>query len=450
MHRLLISLEPLALYVGAILAFLLSIFWKPRIGLYYLVLLLPMQTVRYWLHQYPFGEKVVDVLLLGVVLGLIFRSERPIFVQSPANKIVILFCVLIYFGLWQGSFYLGAPLPISFDDYRFSDWKNYVEMMFLFFIAAAAIRTPKQMGIVIALMCISVLMVNRSYHDTIGGRDYSQFSENLRDAGPLGYAGENGMGAFQADFAVFSIGLAAFAKKKLHKILLLGVAFTCVYCLVFTFSRGGYLGFLVGLFVLGIVKQRKLLIVLAVFLVGWQGFVPEAVTQRVQMTYNAGQGLDPSAEDRVTIWRDALQVLDHNPVIGTGFDTYRFMGRVSDFQDTHNYYVKVLLENGVVGLSIFLMLLFAAGKMAWRLYANATDPFLSSLGCALFAFLSCAAAVNFFGDRWTFLQVNGFFWVLLGCVARGLLLVKQEQQTSSLAVDGFPLAMEPARDAFRA
>ena len=437
MHHLLVTLEPLAIYLGAIAAFILSVFWKPQIGLYYLVPLLPMQTVRYWLHAYPFGEKIVDILILGVVIGLFFHGERPLFLPSPLNKILILFCVLLYFGLWQGSFYLGAPLPISLDDYRFSDWKNYVEMMLLFFVAGSVIRTPRQMGIIIALMCVSVLLVNRSYHDTIGGRDYSQFSDNLRDAGPLGYAGENGMGAFQADFAVFLIGLAAFTKKVGQKLAILGVAFTCIYSLIFTFSRGGYLGFLVGLLVLGVVKQRKLLIVLAVFLVAWQSLVPDAVTQRIQMTYQEGQGLDHSAGDRVAIWRDALQVFDHDPILGTGFDTYKYMGRVADFQDTHNYYVKVLLETGIIGLLVFLSLIAAAGRMTWRLYTNARDPRLRSLACALLAFLSCAVVVNFFGDRWTFLQVNGFFWILLGCVARGLFLVKQEQEASGAEADAF-------------
>jgi len=39
----------------------------------------------------------------------------------------------------------------------------------------------------------------------------------------------------------------------------------------------------------------------------------------------------------------------------------------------------------------------------------------------------CAVIVNFFGDRWVRLQVNGFLWTLLGCAARGRLLVQQAQ-----------------------
>jgi hypothetical protein len=54
------------LYFGAISAFLLSLFWRPRIGIYYLIPLLPLQTTRYKLFVFPLGNKLVYVLLLGV------------------------------------------------------------------------------------------------------------------------------------------------------------------------------------------------------------------------------------------------------------------------------------------------------------------------------------------------------------------------------------------------
>jgi putative inorganic carbon (HCO3(-)) transporter len=428
---------PLIMYIGGVIAFLLSIVWKPQVGLYYLVPLLPMQTARDWLHGpgLPLGEKLVDVLLLGVLIGLLLhRAERQIFVSSPLNRVLLVIFVLTYLSLWQGAFYLGGPMPISFDDPRFSTWKNYVEMFFLFFIAAASIRTRKQMAIVIGLMCVSVLIVNRNYLGTVGDRNFSHFSYDLRDAGALGWAGENGMGAFQAEIAVFLIGLALFAKKMLPKLGLLAIALFSIYCLELTLSRGAYAGFLMGLLVLGLIKERRILILLAIIVVTWQSLVPYAVTQRVMMTYQEGEGLDSSAGERVTIWQDALKVFNEEPILGTGFNTYAYMRRVMEFTDTHNYYLKILLETGLTGLLIFLWLLAVACKMSWRLFRVAQDPLLSALGCGLFAMLICVLVVNFFGDRWTYLQVNGFLWVLLGLVARGLYVVSHEKESQKEAV----------------
>ena len=64
--------------------------------------------------------------------------------------------------------------------------------------------------------------------------------------------------------------------------------------------------------------------------------------------------------------------------------------------------------------------------MSWRLFRDCSRPFLSGLGCALFAMLMCAMVVNLFGDRWTYLQVGGFQWVLLGLAARASLLLVEE------------------------
>jgi O-antigen ligase len=300
------------------------------------------------------------------------------------------------------------------------------------------------MTILLALMCLSMLMVNRAYHSNISGRDFSSFSYELRDAGPLGFAGENGMGAFQAEFLVFLIGLAAYSKKLLVTIGIWFVAFTSIYSLLFSFSRGAYVGFMLGFLTVGLVKNRKLLIVFVVILIGWQGIVPNAVRERVMMTYQNGQGLDSSAEDRVTIWEDAMKVIDHDPVFGTGFDTYRSMARIGNYGDTHNYYLKVALEMGVIGLLLFLALLFAAGKMAWRLIRHATDPLLQAIGCGFFAMWVTTLIVNFFGDRWTFLQVNGFFCVLLGVVARGLVATEDTRPTLMTGSEEVGLTSPPA------
>ena len=397
-----------------------------------------MQTVRYCLHAYTLGEKLVDFAMLSVLIGVFLHTERPVFAKSPLNKLLIFFFIFTYFSLWQGALYLNGPLPYSIFDPRFSEWKNFVEMMLFFFVAAAAIRTPKQIAIIIGLMCLSVLIVNRSYHSTIGGRDFSQFSYALRDAGLLGFAGENGMAAFQAEFAVFLIALAAFVKRWIWRAAIWGVAFTCIYSLIYTLSRGGYLGFLVGLLALGLIKERKFLLILVALLLTWQAIVPNAVRERVFMTYSHGQGLDSSAQDRVSIWEDAMEVIQQDPVLGSGFNSYAYMGRVSDYKDTHNYYVKVLLELGAVGLLLFLAMLGICGKMTWRLFRNSKSSFLSGLGCATFVMLCTAAIVNLFGDRWSYLQVNSFLWVLLGLVARSMLLMQQDIAVAESQPESFP------------
>ena len=407
-------------YFAGILSFLLSIFWRPQIGLYYLMPLLPAQTARYHLQQYPFGNKVIDIILLGVLVGMIVRPEYKVSGRLPLRKLAILFVVFHYLSLWWGAFYLNSPLPL-FTDPRFSNWKNYVEMLFLCFIVAHAIKKTTQIKLLLLIMCVSVLFISRAFHSTIAGRDLaSSFNYSIRDSGPLGYAGVNGFAAFEAQFAVFLVAISAFEKRVLKKCFFWALIGICIYCILFAFSRGAYVGFLAALFFLSILKQRKLLIVLLLFLVSWQAVVPNSVRERISMTYNKDdKELDPSAGERIVLWQDALLLFAHQPLWGTGFDTYEWMGRVGSFRDTHNYYLKVLVETGIIGLTLLLVLFAKMFGLGFSLFRSAHDPFLKSLGLGLAALLVCAFVLNLFGDRWTFMQVNGFLWTILGCVIRG-------------------------------
>jgi O-antigen ligase len=430
---------PWVLYLSAIAAFLLSLFWRPQVGLYFLVPLLPLQTIRYRLMDMPLGNKLIDLLLLGVILGALFKGEFKI-EKSPMNKLLILFGIFCYVELWRGAFYLNGDLPLAFSDPRFSNWKNYMVMFILFFVTVNVIKDVKQIKILILLMCLSVLAVDKGFYGLMSSRDLSHFSYEVRDGGPLGYAGENGIAVFEAEFMLFLLGLAAFEKRKGLKLAMWALVAFSSYCLLFSFSREAYAGILVGLVLLGLLKQRWILVAVAVFLFTWQTVVPTAVKERVQMTYNKDeQVLDESAQDRVALWNDAMAMFRKNPILGEGFDTYKYQHRVSIYTDTHNYFLKVMVETGVVGLLFFLFLLAKAGRQGVRLWRSAQDTFLQSLGLAFALMMACVFVVNFFGDRWLYIEVNGFLWVLLACVVRGQMIEKQRAAELETTVASEPV-----------
>jgi putative inorganic carbon (hco3(-)) transporter len=442
---------PWVLYLGAMAAFLLSLFWKPQVGLYVLVPLLPLQTIRYRIMDLPLGNKLIDLLLLGVILGTVFRHGFRI-EKTPMNKLLLLFGIFCYVQLWRGAFYLNSDLPLSIGDPRFSNWKNYMVMFILFAVVVNVIREVKQIKILILLMCLSVFAVDKGYYGTMSDRDLSHFSYEVRDGGPLGYAGVNGVATFQAEFMLFVLGMAAFQKRKGLKLAMWLLAAFSGYCLMISFSREAYAGVLVGLLLLGLLKQRWMLVALAVFLFSWQAMVPTAVQERVLMTYDKDeQQLDTSAQDRVALWNDATELFRQNPVFGAGFDTYRQQHRVSIYTDTHNYFLKVLVEMGIAGLLFFLFILAKAARLGLKLWKSAQDPFLQSIGLGFALLMACVFVVNFFGDRWLYIEVNGFMWVLLACVVRGQMIVEQSaaeaqapDEAAAPAVPQIAAEQEPA------
>jgi len=146
-----------------------------------------------------------------------------------------------------------------------------------------------------------------------------------------------------------------------------------------------------------------------------------------------GAQFDSSAQDRLTLWHDALELFKRNPISGTGFDTYGSMGRVGGYRDTHNYYVKVLAEMGVIGLMLYLAVLWKMAATGLGLFRATQDPFWRGIALGFLAMMSSIIISNFFGDRWTYQQLDGYIWIILGCVIRGSIAVQEELEIDSLA-----------------
>ena len=93
---------------------------------------------------------------------------------------------------------------------------------------------------------------------------------------------------------------------------------------------------------------------------------------------------------------------------------------------------------GIIGLVLFLALLLSMFGSGLRLFRLEQDPFLRSLGLGFSAMIVGAMVLNLFGDRWTYLQVNGFVWVLLGCVARSRSMSQQTMAEGAAPVEFSP------------
>src|SRR5262249_37087326 len=78
-------------------------------------------------------------------------------------------------------------------------------------------------------------------------------------------------------------------------------------------------------------------------------------------------------------------------------------------------------------LVIFLAILagmFAQGFRLFREAGQSGDSLLKALGIGFVGCVVGAAVANFFGDRWSYLQVDSYLWISLALVCRGCLLAE--------------------------
>lgn len=434
---------PLVAYIGFWVMVLVSLTGKPLYGLYYSMPFIPYRTMRDKLMDYPLGGNFLTILVLAVIVGAVLQGKR-----LPKSKLYLtwlIFAIYLYFSMWIGSAMGNAPAPLWLGDPNFVTWKDYMILPLLFLAAGLVIEDRQAVRRIVIITGFSLLMVDRSALLESLSHSWAVFDENKRTAGPIEW-GANQLAAFLAQFAMFFWGFGRIIPRKKVKLICYALTALTITTTLYTFSRAAYLALLVSIAVLAFLKDRKLLLVLPLFLLTWKAVVPTAVTQRVEMTQNSNGELEASAEERVQLWENAKQSFYSNPIFGNGYATFQFGEHVDDLKDTHNWYVKVLVETGIIGGIIALVMLFQMIAGSYRLFRRASDPLYKAfgLGCLL-TIVSCLVA-NGFGDRWTYVEINGLLWILIGTGAKAYELVdaRQTQEQEMVAVlPRFSPSLEP-------
>jgi len=416
-----------------------SLTGRPVLGLYYMIPFLPYRTMRDHFLDYPLGGNVLTILVIAVIVGALLKGKS--IPKSPLYTIWLIFGVYLYLSMWFGTALGNAPPPIWISDPNFATWKDYMLIPLIFAATGMVVEDRKAVRIIIILVACTLLAIDRSCLLESMSRSWGSFDENKRDTGPLGY-GSNQTAAFLAQFAMFFWGFAQFVKRKKLRLIFYGLVALTIFADMYTFSRGSYLALIFSVVVLGFLKDRKLIVIAAVFLVTWQAIVPTAVRERVNMTQNSNGRLEASAQERVDLWEAAEASILSNPVLGIGFSAYQFAQHVDGLKDTHNWYVKVMVETGIIGMIIVLCMLQQMLAVAYRLFKRAEDPLYQGLGLGLFVAMCSCIVANFFGDRWTYLEITGMLWVIVAAAIRALHFTETEPATES-AVQQAPVVNNP-------
>lgn len=417
---------PLILYLlGSIVIIFLSLRGKIHLGLLLLVPLFPLQNVIERLHRYPMGNQFIDLMLIVMILGWALKSVldgKKILEYTPVNKILFLMLVYTYISLWQGSFYLGFPAPISASDTRVQLWKNYMILPVLFFITVNNIRTLKQIKWLIMAMVLPMFVMD--YYTGNQIKWMSGLMSRDKINGTFSWLGPNEVAAFYATYTFVLLGILFYDRIKLRKIIFSSAILFNVYCAIFLYSRGAYVAILGGSIAFSFLKKKIFLIPLLALFFFWQLILPAQVVERINQTKTDEGTFESSSQKRLDTWKECMDLFQKNPIIGTGFNTIPYLGLT--LGDSHNFYIKVLTEQGLIGISIFLIFIFGAFKVGWRLYKSAKDNFFKGFGLGFTVCVIAMMIANFFGDRFTYLQLGAYFWVFLALAVRGNIITQEE------------------------
>ena len=424
------TILPFSIYLtGMVLAFM-AFLGKPRWATLFIVWVLPLRNVVDRMHEFPMGKDFLDILILSAILGWIISAmseRRPIFEKSPLNAISAIVIGYTYISLWRGYFYLSYFTPFDFFDPRLQEWKNYITLPILHFLTINTVRDRKWIWRFVAVISVSFFLVN--FYTIRQISLFSSIESRVKINGTLMFLGPNELAAFINQYAVLFLSLFFAIRFNLRKLWLGLIIAMSFYCVAFLFSRGAYLGLVAGLFFIFALRKRILLIPLLLLVVCWQAALPQKVKDRILMTTNEYGELDLSNQKRIEVWEQSLNLFKHDPIMGVGFAVFISLGFI--LGDTHNIYLKMLAEQGMVGFLIFFFLIILFIKQGWSLYQKAEDPLFKALGVGFVGCIVTLMVNNVFGNRWSYLEMSSNLWVFAGLVSRALIVIQEEKKNPS-------------------
>jgi O-antigen ligase len=185
--------------------------------------------------------------------------------------------------------------------------------------------------------------------------------------------------------AFLPLGLALIqdrgARPAVRLVALIGAP-AMALAIIFSKSRGGAIG-LVGMLLVFLYQMRRIRPgVTAAVIVACLATIPvlpSSFTGRMASIFDSEQDATGSREARKQLLREATEAFKHNPLFGIGagqFVNYNPDGRQEAWRETHNTFLQVAAELGLVGLLVFLTILYCgfAATRQTRLQLRGRGP----------------------------------------------------------------------------
>lgn len=367
----------------------------------------------------------VDALLAGAItLGCILRLPVDRMPLRVHPGVVLLVGYVLVSALSIPPVLSGHPsawLPSALNTLL-----RLVTGVALFLSATYLFRLMSPWPIVVLAMAGATLAALLALGDILGFLPLEALTRGLvEDVGSSrasgAFADPNFLGLYAATAAAFTLGVLAVAPRPL-KVRLVPIALLLLTCVALSYSRAAYVGIAAGFVVLVALWNRKaallVLVAIAVFGVTLYPAFLEA-RQGGPLSPIDAFDMGRSQTSRQAMLAAAVAMFAAFPVFGVGFGVFQFVSPsyvvviAPDTGFSHNQYLNILAEQGLVGVIMVTVLVCVAGIALVR-----SD---SPLRTAAIAMGATYLAVSLFLHTATSFQGSSLLWLVLAAAfATGL------------------------------
>ena len=398
---------------------------KPIAGLYFLVFLAPLMPTM-----------VMAGLSLLCLCSMVIKSllDPEFSWQFDGLGCLILLFLAIYLVAGITSF-----VPVK----SISIFAIYLVFICAYFLVTHLIKTEKQLQNLLTVFVLSGTAVCLyGIAQYLFGWDVNQAwmdEEMFSDIKMRIYStleNPNVLGEYILLVLPVAIGLMWTRKGILTKLLYAGIAAMMLVALILTFSRGCWIGLLVAAAVFITFAAGKLWGLGLIALPVLPAVLPESILNRFA---SIGDMKDSSTSYRVYIWMGTLAMMKDFWVSGIGmgaeafqsvYPFYSYSGIVAPH--SHNLFLQILVESGVCGIAVFLLILaFFFKRMAAGYQLGGKGTTTATLITAISAGVCGFLVQGLFDNCFYNYRVLLVFWYVIGmagaCGQVARTLTKEEE-----------------------
>ncbi len=412
--------------------------------LFIIIPLLPLQNIVDKIPKGPTGINFLNVSTMMLVAGWLLSSQkhrRPLIEPNGVNLTLGLFIALNFLGMWHSAFFLNLELPLSLSDPHLIFFKDYTTALALFWITTGIIQDERRMRHLVIAMAVILPYMFRVHYSHLMAASSWHYDHDMRVVGTFSHLGSNELAAFYTQYAMIFLCMFWMLSERKLRIFFLIATGLCLWGAVNSYSRASYIGLVVALVIFGLIKSRPLILATMGFLLIAPAVLPQSVMDRIEMTQSSDGELDESAASRLDFWELAWDKFLEYPLTGTGLHSFHHYNPAK--LDTHNLYVRQFAELGFFGIVLFMALYWVTMRECVRLYKEADTAFLKALALGMILATIANMLLNIFGDRGSHLSLAGYYWVFMGLVVRGRILVAERAGQLPQGVDPPPPAPPP-------
>lgn len=355
------------IYYGCALYSLLN----PLFGLLFFVHITIFRPESLAWGEATFGHLHLTTALLTLIGYFVHENREKGKIDDAYQRQNVL--IFSFFILWLVIVSILARSSVV------ASFEKTVEMMKIFalcFLFSKLINTKDRLNLYVWVTLVSFgLLSFWGFLQGLAG------NPRLDDLGPGGSSMTTASIALMAPLAlakVFDTGLAVRSR-----LVFLLCTMSMALCIIYSFSRGGFLGLIVASLVFVIVTKHRTRILLGVAVTVLLVFplIPDTYSARVSSIFADSQEKDQSSLSRPILWRIAFRIWQDHPIAGVGLDNFSavkdtYPDKVQDILEEylsttedieamratifdryrlpHGAYTGMMAETGLVGISVFV------------------------------------------------------------------------------------------------